>query len=206
MKLYFVRHGETEWNVRKKIQGKTDIPLNENGICQARELADELQRDDIRVNHIYHSTQIRAAQTAEIIAEALHARCVPLDGLTEMNLGIWEGDNWRAIEQKNSTEYQNWKRDRRYVRTPGGGESYNDIVKRTLHAMECIIKRENNDVIIVTHSAIIMALRCYIAGLPFEEMVRKFKTKNAEVVMIESFKIIEAIGRFKREEAQQSNL
>lgn len=206
MKLYFVRHGETEWNVRKKIQGKTDIPLNENGICQARELADELQRDDIRVNHIYHSTQIRAEQTAGIIAEALHARCVPLDGLAEMNLGIWEGDNWRAIEQKNSPEYQNWKKDRRYVRTPGGGECYNDIVKRTLRAMEYIIKRENNDVIIVTHSAIIMALRCYIAGLPFEEMVRKFKTKNAEVVMIESFKIIEAIGRFKREEAQQSNL
>ena len=38
MKLYFVRHGETEWNVKKKIQGKTDIPLNENGIRQAKEL------------------------------------------------------------------------------------------------------------------------------------------------------------------------
>ena len=36
MKLYFVRHGETEWNVKKKIQGKTDIPLNENGIRQAK--------------------------------------------------------------------------------------------------------------------------------------------------------------------------
>ena len=91
------------------------------------------------------------------------------------------------------------RKDRRYVRTPGGGECYNDVVKRTLDAMEYIMKRENGDVLIVTHSAIIMALRCYIAGLPFDEMVRKFKTRNAEVVMIESFKIIDAIARFKKE-------
>ena len=47
MKLYFVRHGETEWNVKKKIQGKTDIPLNENGIRQAKryEEAPDLQQN-----------------------------------------------------------------------------------------------------------------------------------------------------------------
>ena len=50
MKLYFVRHGETEWNVKKKIQGKTDIPLNENGIRQAKELACQLVEEDISVN------------------------------------------------------------------------------------------------------------------------------------------------------------
>ncbi len=199
MKLYFVRHGETEWNVKKKIQGKTDIPLNENGIRQARELACQLVEEDISVKHVYHSPQLRAAETARIAAEALHATCIPLDGLVEMNLGSWEGSNWRVIERENSPEYQEWRKDRRYVRTPGGGECYNDVVKRTLDAMEYIMKRESGDVLIVTHSAIIMALRCYIAGLPFDEMVRKFKTRNAEVVMIESFKIIDAIARFKKE-------
>ena len=199
MKLYFVRHGETEWNVKKKIQGKTDIPLNENGIRQAKELACQLVEEDISVKHVYHSPQLRAAETARIAAEALHATCIPLDGLVEMNLGSWEGSNWRVIERENSPEYQEWRKDRRYVRTPGGSECYNDVVKRTLDAMEYIMKRENGDVLIVTHSAIIMALRCYIAGLPFDEMVRKFKTRNAEVVMIESFKIIDAIARFKKE-------
>ena len=180
MKLYFVRHGETEWNVKKKIQGKTDIPLNENGIRQAKELACQLVEEDISVKHVYHSPQLRAAETARIAAEALHATCIPLDGLVEMNLGSWEGSNWRVIERENSPEYQEWRKDRRYVRTPGGGECYNDVVKRTLDAMEYIMKRENGDVLIVTHSAIIMALRCYIAGLPFDEMVRKFKTRNAK--------------------------
>ena len=55
------------------------------------------------------------------------------------------------------------EKDRRYVAHRGGGECYNDVVKRTLDAMEYIMKRENGDVLIVTHSAIIMALRCYIA-------------------------------------------
>ena len=121
MKLYFVRHGETEWNVKKKIQGKTDIPLNENGIRQAKELACQLVEEDISVKHVYHSPQLRAAETARIAAEALHATCIPLDGLVEMNLGSWEGSNWRVIERENSPEYQEWRKDRRYVRTPGGG-------------------------------------------------------------------------------------
>ena len=73
MKLYFVRHGETEWNVKKKIQGKTDIPLNENGIRQAKELACQLVEEDISVKHVYHSPQLRAAETARIAAEALYS-------------------------------------------------------------------------------------------------------------------------------------
>lgn len=84
MKLYFVRHGETEWNVKKKIQGKTDIPLNENGIRQAKELACQLVEEDISVKHVYHSPQLRAAETARIAAEALHATCIPLDGLVAL--------------------------------------------------------------------------------------------------------------------------
>ena len=203
MNFYFTRHGETEWNVKKKIQGTTDIPLDEKGIQQAKRLAETLlekQRSgELHLDRVYTSPQLRAAETARIAAEALHATCIPLDGLVEMNLGSWEGSNWRVIERENSPEYQEWRKDRRYVRTPGGGECYNDVVKRTLDAMEYIMKRENGDVLIVTHSAIIMALRCYIAGLPFDEMVRKFKTRNAEVVMIESFKIIDAIARFKKE-------
>ena len=202
MKLYFVRHGETEWNVKKKIQGKTDIPLNENGIRQAKELANELAQESLEVKHVYHSPQSRAAETARIAAEALHAECIPMEELVEMNLGEWEGSNWRVIEKENSIAYQEWKKDRRYVRTPGG-ESYNDVVERTLKGMQQIIKKESKDVLIVSHSAVIMALRCYVAGLPFEEMVQKFKTRNADVVMLESFKILNAIERFTKEKEQK---
>lgn len=200
MKLYLVRHGETDWNVKKKIQGQTDIPLNRNGVRQARELAAELAHDQgIDVRHIYHSPQSRAAETARICGEALHAECIPAEGLAEMNLGIWEGSNWRIIERENTKAYQRWILNRRYVRIPGG-ESYNDLLARVLDTMEDIIREEaGEDVLIVTHSAVIMALRCYIAGHPFDEMARTFKTRNAEVIMLESFKILEAIVRFEKE-------
>ena len=65
MKLYFVRHGETEWNVKKKIQGKTDIPLNENGIRQAKELACQLVEEDISVKHVYHSCLLYTSDAAD---------------------------------------------------------------------------------------------------------------------------------------------
>ena len=119
-----------------------------------------------------------------------------------MNLGIWEGSNWRVIERENSQAYQDWIRNRRYVRTPEG-ESYNDLLKRVLDTMGGIIRKEaGEDVLIVTHSAVIMVLRCYIAGHPFDEMARTFKTRNAEAVMLESFKILDAIERFRKEAGQ----
>ena len=60
MKIYFVRHGETEWNVKKKIQGKTDIPLNEHGRNQAKQLAKQLVREQLPAVMVYSSPQRRA--------------------------------------------------------------------------------------------------------------------------------------------------
>lgn len=205
MKLYFVRHAETDWNAKKKIQGKTDIPLNENGIRQAKELSAQLAKEQLGIGRIYHSPQIRAAETAQIAASALGVECIALENLSEMNLGIWEGSNWRTIERENSKAYQRWKSDRRYTNTPGG-ECYNDVVRRTLNAMQYIIKRERDDVLIVTHSAVIMALRCYIAGAPFEQMPCKFKTRNAEIIMLERFKILAAIKQFSSESQGNASL
>lgn len=63
--------------------------------------------------------------------------------------------------------------------------------------MDEILARETEDVLIVTHSAVLMALRCYLAGLPFEEMVRCFRTKNTELVMLEETEIRQAVRRYK---------
>ena len=87
MILYFVRHGETDWNVKKKIQGKTDVPLNENGKQQAKELADMLldrkKEGTLQVVRAYTSPQLRAAQTAQEAAIALDIPCIAADGLRE---------------------------------------------------------------------------------------------------------------------------
>lgn len=200
MTLYFVRHGETEWNVKKKIQGTTDIPLNENGVAQARRLADELvekkERGEFYVAKAYTSPQLRAAETAQIAADALGVACISLDGLKEMDLGEWEGSNWDIIRETYGDTYYDWNGHRRYTRTPGG-ECYNEVLERTLEALKIILAQETEDVLVVSHSAILMALRCYIAKLPFEEMVKRFKTKNAEVVEIAEEDVRDAIRRFE---------
>lgn len=201
MTLYFVRHGETDWNVKKKIQGKTDIPLNMRGMEQARHLAGKLRQEQqtgiLKVGHVYTSPQLRAVQTAETIAEALSIPCDRIDKLIEMDLGEWEGLNWGIIKEKYKDTYEYWNSHRRFANTPGG-ESYNQVLKRTLEAMEEIIQVENKDVLVVSHSAVIMTLRCYLAGLPFDEgvMVRGFKTRNTEMIAIDAEEIQKARLRF----------
>lgn len=200
MKLYFVRHGETDWNVSKRIQGKTDVPLNENGLLQAKMLAERLadkQRDgELHVVHAYTSPHIRAAKTARTVAEALGIPCTTLEDLREMDFGEWEGLNWPAVMEKYGDVFVSWDTKRRYTHVPGG-ESYNEVLGRTVAAMKQILSRETEDVLVVSHSAILMSLRCYMAELPFEQMVKNFKTKNTEVVEIEGEAARNVIARFE---------
>ncbi|MDD6057419.1 MAG: histidine phosphatase family protein [Clostridiales bacterium] len=199
MKLYFVRHGETEWNVKKKIQGKTDIPLNEKGMLQAKQLAERLQEEQkngtLHVKRIYTSPHRRAADTAKEAANALGLSCMELEKLKEMDLGAWEGTTWDAVRENDGETYAVWNANRRYLHTPGG-ECYNDVLKRTLEALEQILTENTEDVLIVTHSAVLMALRCYLKQQPFDEMAVKFKTKNAEMIQIDAQEIREALKRF----------
>ncbi len=199
MTIYFARHGETDWNVQKRIQGTTDIPLNERGIMQARMLADTLKERHMRLDRVYTSPQKRAKETAMIAAEAVEADCVVIDELREMDLGLWEGSNWDIIEEENSEIYRAWRKDKRYVHIPCG-ENYNELLKRTLAAVQKILAQEAEDVLAVSHSAVIMVLRCYIAGMSFEEMPGGLKLRNAQMVPLQESELREAICRFQIEE------
>lgn len=204
MIFYFVRHGETDWNVLKKIQGTTDVPLNETGLRQARELAEKLVKEKYQIERVYSSPQIRAQVTAQTAARALEKECVILQDLAEMDLGLWEGDNWPNIEAVYGEKYHYWNAHRRYVPTPGG-ECYNDVLKRVFLALEHIMKRETGNVLILSHSAIILSLRCYLAGLCMDdETMLKYRAKNAEVVEIDSEEIKKAIRRFEQEEKERT--
>ena len=69
MKVYFMRHGETDWNIVKRLQGTTDIPLNENGISLAKISAENMKNAGIQFDEIFSSPLNRAVHTAEIINE-----------------------------------------------------------------------------------------------------------------------------------------
>lgn len=87
--ICFVRHGETDWNVAGKLQGKTDIPLNENGIAQAKECAAYLKEREW--DAIITSPLKRAKGTAEIINEAIGLSLIDMDAFMERSFGDAEG-------------------------------------------------------------------------------------------------------------------
>lgn len=184
MKLYFIRHGQTDWNIRGMIQGSTDTELNENGIRQAEELSEKIISSGIKFSKIYTSMQKRALKTAQILSNAISVEYMPVEGLEEVNLGDWEGLSWQQVREKYPVEYDEWYHNRRYTKAPNG-ESYQEMLERVLKAIYAIIESNNDDVVIVTHGAVIMCLQCYITGTPFEEMT-KFKTENANITIIES--------------------
>lgn len=184
MKLIFIRHGQTDWNVKGKIQGSYDSDLNNTGIKQAMELSKKLIKNKYEFTKIYSSPQKRALKTAEILSESSNVDYVVINDLKEINMGEWEGLSWKEVEENYPTEYREWKLNRRY-KSPPKGESYQNMLQRVLKSLHRIINESSDDVVIVSHSAVIMCLQCYITNTPFEKML-KFKTINAEITEIDS--------------------
>ena len=189
MKLFFTRHGETDWNFEKRIQGSTDIELNKNGLEQGKELGIALQDKHLHIERIYTSKQKRAEKTAEIVSKYIDKKYEVLEGLEEMNLGLWEGYTWTEVQEKYPEEYSKWLLDRRYTRLLEG-ESYQDVLDRLLPTLEKIIETNSSDVLIVTHSAVIMTLLSYLRDTPFSQMVENYNMKNTEIVEIESNELV----------------
>lgn len=188
MRLYLVRHGETDWNRLNKIQGQTDTLLNEQGRRQAKELAQKIIREAYDISEIYSSRQKRALETARIAGQLLGLEPVVRTGLEEVNMGKWEGYTWNQVREEFADEYCAWYDNRRYANPPEG-ESYQQLLNRFLPAVRNILDHAAGNVLIVTHSAVIMTFLSYLYEKPFEDMARNFKTKNAELIEIDADKL-----------------
>lgn len=172
MSIYFARHGQTDWNILRKVQGSTDIPLNEEGINQAKQLCQEIIDEDIKLSKIYSSYQSRALKTAKIVGEQLGIDCEILNGLEEMNLGDFEGHTWEEIHKLYPEELKKWHNNKRYNKAPNG-ESYQMVMERLFTALEGVIdfekKKQEENILIVSHGAVIMTLIAILQDIPFEQ-------------------------------------
>ncbi|MFY9512204.1 MAG: histidine phosphatase family protein, partial [Rubrivivax sp.] len=119
-RLVVIRHGETAWNAELRIQGHTDIPLNDTGRWQAARMAAALA--DEGLSAVYSSDLQRAADTAAALAAAAGLQVVHDAGLRERHFGAFEGATFREIEQRWPEDARRW-RQREPGFAPGGGEA-----------------------------------------------------------------------------------
>ena len=193
MNLFFARHGQTDWNILRKVQGTTDIPLNAEGIRQAESLAQEIISEGIELKRIYTSYQKRAVETAKIVGDRLGLECQVMAGLEEMNLGAFEGHTWSEIEQLYPAELNEWISNKRYNRAPGG-ESYQMVLERLFASLDKIVdiesKERDENILIVSHGAVIMTLIAIKNNVPFEEAY-KIDIENAKPILITKEELIE---------------
>ena len=181
MKLYLIRHGQTDWNVAGKIQGCHDIPLNETGKMQAACLAKGMEKRP--VTRVYSSPQLRALETARAIAASQKVEVEILPGLREVEFGEWEGMTWKEIQERDPERYRRWVETPAEV-TPPGGESRPQIYERVGEAVQTILREAQGDVAIVSHGAALVYTVSYMfrneVG-PHDEII----VKNVSITTVE---------------------
>lgn len=166
MMLYIVRHGETDWNRRRKVQGHTDIPLNDHGRHLAEETAEGMK--EIPIDMGYTSPLRRARETAEII---LGERKVPLlddDRIKEIGFGVYEGMcSGGEDPEPESAAFNLFFTDTASYVPPEGAESVEELYERTGSFLEELCSRQDlaeKNILVSTHGAAMTALLNRIKG------------------------------------------
>lgn len=158
MRLLFVRHGQSEWNAGRVLQGQADIPLSEHGRAQAASLAGVVQ--SLSPCRAITSDLVRASATAEILG---YPDARPDPALREINVGEWQGRSIPELMTEAPEEYAGWRAG---TYRPDGGEDWGSFVGR----VEDVIRRECSSdeaktLLIVCHGGVIRAAMEAFLGL-----------------------------------------
>ncbi len=171
VKIILVRHGETEWNKIKRIQGgDSDTPLSETGKQQAKALAARLK--DEKITAIFSSPLQRALNTAQAIAAVHQLEVTALPSLKEIKAGEWEG-RLAAEFTLRFDEFLCGDGCAKQPHIPPGGESVDDVQKRAWATISNLAEQQaEGTLVFVTHYFVIMAAICRILNLPLHQMIR----------------------------------
>ncbi len=151
MRIGLIRHGLTDWNALGRIQGHSDIPLNEEGREQAHKLAERLAIEHIEWNHIVSSSLQRAHETAQIIANRLHIPLLePDERLKERGFGQIEGMTWEEREAKWGAEWE---------AVELGQEPLDVLQGRAMDFLEASWQQfPNHNILVVSHGGLLSQL------------------------------------------------
>ncbi len=169
--IIFIRHGETQWNIEGRVMGQLDSPLSRRGENQAEAIARRLST--ISFAALYSSDLGRAKQTANAIANKCNMT-VQLDkSLRERNMGVFQG----LTRKEKKVQYaQVWKESKAvgadYI-IPGGGESRNQRLARSIEAMNRLADMHLNEaIVVVSHDGILRGFLGHMLGLEVQSETR----------------------------------
>lgn len=160
-RLFLVRHGETAWNVEHRLQGASDIPLNDNGRAQARAAAPALATL-APVKRIVSSDLSRALETAHILAEAMGAEVVTDARLRERSYGVWEGLREDVRQVDHADEHARWAQG---LEPNVEGYEYNATVRDRALALIEEITAEDGTYVCVSHGSTTRVAVAALLGL-----------------------------------------
>lgn len=164
-----MRHGKTDWNVKHKLQGRTDIPLNNEG----RITAENAQKEygGLNFDVCYCSPLMRARETAEIVLKGRNVPIIADERLIEMSFGVFEGVE-NSFQIPDCPIKVLFKQPEKYTASVEGGESFEALFSRTGKFLEEVIKpqiEQDKDILIVGHGAMNSSIICQIRDIPIEK-------------------------------------
>ena len=161
IKIYFARHGETEWNKKGYHQTHTDISLNGRGIKQAQNYGKYFHKKKIEI--IFHSPMSRVKETVQYMN--LKALKIEDKRLKDLSLSFLDGMTIKEVKEKYPDIYNNRKKDKFHYCVPKG-ESYEIVLKRIKPFIDDLIKKyKNHNILIVGHQGVNRAMIGYLLGM-----------------------------------------
>lgn len=172
-KFIITRHGLTDWNGENRIQGTTEVPLDESEVQSTYNLAQQLKQDGIEI--IISSPLMRAKQSAEIYATELGIPMIVEERLHERHYGVFEGRLVSELKKTNPDYYHN-----KIAYPIPGAETYDAVAERLkLWLKEVLAKYPGKKVLVVTHNAVMRTFKYLIEGGSFE-VLSDFKPQLSE--------------------------
>ena len=163
LEILLIRHGETAWNAAEIFRGRISIGLNEDGLKQAEKLAEYLRQK--KISAVFCSPLKRALETAEPLARLHELSARPVEGLTDLDFGKWEGHPIEIVKTQYKEIYELWRERPDLAKIPDG-ESPQAARQRSLNALNKITADfKQGTIVIVTHRVIAKLLECALLGL-----------------------------------------
>ena len=167
MKVYFLRHGRTEWNAKHRIQGSNvEIDLDDEGVKQAEAVAEGFRRAGLKFDRVYSSPYRRALHTAEIVCSVTGGTPVTDERIREIGFGEYEGTPFFEAGFIDDNIRAAFEDPEKYV--PRGGETYSQVLARVRNFLDFELKPlegKCEKVLVTAHGGVLHAVVTLVLGL-----------------------------------------